>query len=84
MRPILALSLVLTLFGSANAATARPTHRGHTVVRADHRMIYAPPRPYIQYGATRYNSFGEPYFGASQGYAPGEKERFLESVLSPY
>ena len=22
----------------------------------------------------------EPYYGASQGYAPGEKERFLESV----
>lgn len=26
----------------------------------------------------------EPYFGACQGYAPGEKERFLESVLNPY
>ena len=27
-----------------------------------------------------YNHFNEPYYGASQGYAPGEKERFLLSV----
>ena len=25
---------------------------------------------------------GEPYFGASQGYAPGEKQQFLNSVMS--
>ena len=27
-----------------------------------------------------YNRSNEPYYGASQGYAPGEKQQFLESV----
>jgi hypothetical protein len=38
---------------------------------------YAPP---MRYRAAPYNQNWEPYYGASQGYAPGEKERFLESV----
>ena len=37
----------------------------------DRRAGSRPPAPYRN---------GEPYYGASQGYAPGEKERFLESV----
>jgi hypothetical protein len=41
---------------------------------------YAPPEPPIHYRAAPYNHHSEPYYGASQGYAPGEKERFLESV----
>jgi Protein of unknown function (DUF3551) len=41
---------------------------------------YAPPEPPIRYRAAPYNHNWEPYYGASQGYAPGEKERFLESV----
>jgi hypothetical protein len=41
---------------------------------------YAPPGPPIHYRAAPYNHHSEPYYGASQGYAPGEKERFLESV----
>jgi hypothetical protein len=31
--------------------------------------------------AVPYNQFNEPYYGASQGYAPGEKQQFLESVM---
>ncbi|WP_311739678.1 DUF3551 domain-containing protein [Bradyrhizobium sp. CB1015] len=48
--------------------------------RRHHRQTYAPPRPPIQYRAAPYNQFNEPYYGASQGYAPGEKQRFLQSV----
>jgi hypothetical protein len=55
-----------------------PTHRRHAIVRSNHSMNYAPPRAVIHRRA------GEPYFGASQGYAPGEKQQFLESVMSPY
>ena len=36
-----------------------------------------PPR------AAPYSDYNEPYFGASQGYAPGEKQRFLDSVRAP-
>jgi len=41
---------------------------------------YARPEPPIRYRAAPSNPNWEPYYGASQGYAPGEKERFLESV----
>ena len=40
---------------------------------------YAPPGPPIHYRAAPYNNYSEPYYGASQGYAPGEKQRFLDS-----
>ena len=40
---------------------------------------YAPLRPTRHFSAP-YTYQSEPYYGASQGYAPGEKERFLESV----
>jgi hypothetical protein len=78
MRSLLALSLLVTLYSSANAATVHPTHRRHAIVRPDHGMNYARRGPASHYRTS------EPYFGASQGYAPGEKERFLESVMSPY
>jgi len=48
--------------------------------RHQHRQTFVPPRPPVHYRASPYNQFNEPYYGASQGYAPGEKERFLESV----
>ena len=48
--------------------------------RRNYRQTYAPPKPPIHYRAAPYNQFNEPYHGASQGYAPGEKERFLDSV----
>jgi hypothetical protein len=92
MRSILALSLLITLCGSANAATVHHAHRHHANVPRYQGMIashptsgfaYAPPRPPTYYRPAPYNSFNEPYFGASQGYAPGEKERFLGSVFSP-
>ena len=77
MRSILALSLLVTLCGSANAATVHHTHRRHAIpnqgmIASDPAsgFAYAPPGPPIH----------EPYFGASQGYAPGEKEQFLDSV----
>ncbi len=44
---------------------------------------YAPPGPPIHYRAAPYNDYNEPYYGASQGYAPGEKEQFLGSVRRP-
>ena len=34
MRSILALSLLVTLYGSANAATMYHAHRRHTIVRS--------------------------------------------------
>ena len=74
MRSILALSLLITLCGSANAATVQHARR-HAIVRPN----YAPPGPPIHYRAAPYN-YKEPYYGASQGYAPGEKQRFLDSV----
>ena len=41
---------------------------------------YAPPGPPFHYRAAPYHNYNEPYYGASQGYAPGEKQRFLDSV----
>jgi hypothetical protein len=79
MRSILALSLLITLCGSSNAATVYPAHRRPAIVRPNQGMIYA-PRPPIHYRAAPHNNFNEPYFGASQGYAPGEKQQFLDSV----
>jgi hypothetical protein len=89
MRSILALSLLITLCGSANAATAHHAHGRHAIVRPNQGTIasdpasgfaYAPPGPPIYYRPAPYDDYNEPYFGASQGYAPGEKEQFLDSV----
>ena len=35
----------------------------------------------MHYRAAPYNDYNEPYYGASQGYAPGEKEQFLGMLL---
>jgi hypothetical protein len=92
MRSILALSLLIALCGSANATTVHHAHRRHAIVRPNQGMIasdpasgfaYAPRRPPTYYRPAPYNIYNEPYYGASQGYAPGEKERFLGSVFSP-
>ena len=86
MRSILALSLLITLCGSANAATVHHAHRRHVLnqgmIASDPAsgFAYAPSGPPIHYQAAPYNDSNEPYYGASQGYAPGEKERFLLSV----
>lgn len=91
MRLILALSVLISLCGVANAATVHHGHHRHAVLRPHHHMYpsgrvsdfaYA-RRPYYR-SAPYYQGYSEPYYGASQGYAPGEKERFLESVLNPY
>ena len=87
MRSILALSLLITLYGSANAATVHHAHRRQAIVRPNQGMIasdpasgfaYAPPGPPIHHRAAP--DYNERYPGASQGYAPGEKQRFLDSV----
>jgi hypothetical protein len=90
MRSILALSLFIGLYGAASAATVHHAHRRHAIVHPSQRMIapapgfaYAAPRPPFYQRPAPYNGYNEPYYGASQGYAPGEKERFLESVFSP-
>ena len=92
MRSILALGLLIVLSGSANAASMHHAHRRHAIVRPNQGTIasdpasgfaYAPPRRPIYYRPAPYNGYNEPYFGACQGYAPGEKERFLASVFSP-
>jgi len=86
MRSILTLSLLITLCGSANAATVHHAHRRHVLnqgmIASDPAsgFAYAPPGPPIHYRAAPYNNYSEPYYGASQGYAPGEKQRFLDSV----
>jgi hypothetical protein len=41
---------------------------------------YAPPGAPFHYRAAPYHTYNELYYGASQGYAPGEKQRFLDSV----
>jgi len=92
MRSILALSLLIALCGSANAATVHHAHRRHAIVHPNQGMTAADPASgfaYARPGSPTYdrpapsNGWNEPYFGASQGYAPGEKERFLDSVFSP-
>ena len=87
MRSILALSLLITLCGSANAATVHHAHRRHVLnqgmIASDPAsgFAYAPSGPAIHYQAAPYNDSNEPYYGASQGYAPGEKEQFLGSLF---
>ena len=87
MRSIWALSLLVTLCASANAATVHHAHRRHAIpnqgmIASDSAsgFAYAPPGPAIHYRAAPYDDYNEPYPGASQGYAPGEKEQFLDSV----
>ncbi|WP_157083746.1 DUF3551 domain-containing protein [Bradyrhizobium manausense] len=48
--------------------------------RRNSHQTYTPPEPPVHRRAAPYNQFNEPYYGASQGYAPGEKERFLQST----
>ncbi|MBW7965940.1 DUF3551 domain-containing protein [Bradyrhizobium sp. BR 10261] len=60
-----------------------PYYAGATAggkMRRNSRQTYTPPAPPIHHRAAPYNQFNEPYYGASQGYAPGEKERFLQST----
>ena len=89
MRSILTLSLLITLCGSANAATVHHAHRRHVLnqgmIASDPAsgFAYAPPGPPTHYRAAPYNDYNEPYYGASQGYAPGEKEKFIGSVRRP-
>jgi hypothetical protein len=86
MRSILALSLLITLCGAANAATVHHAYRRHAVIGPGQGIIasdpasgfaYAPPGPPI-YRPAPYNDY--PYPGDSQGYGPSEREQFLDSV----
>jgi hypothetical protein len=70
MRSILALSLLVTLCGSANAATMYHAHRRHAIVRPNQGLIssdpasgfaYAPLGPPIHYQPAPYNDQPSPY-----------------------
>ena len=81
MRSILALSLLISLCGVASAATV---HHPHHHAAPASSYAYAPAgAPLKDRSGTPDCDKPEPYFGACQGYAPGEKERFLRSVFSP-
>lgn len=86
MRSFLALSLLITLCGSANAATVHHAHRTHIHLNQGtygsdpaSGFAYVPAGPGIHDGPAPSDDYG-PYPGASQGYAPGEREQFLNSV----
>jgi len=86
MRFLLVFSFLITLVGAADAAQARHPHRRHAIVQFSPGMI--PSGPASSFASAppsqeTYTGAAEPYFGASQGYAPGEKERFLRSLFSP-
>jgi len=88
MRSVLALSLLIALSGVANAATVHHPHR-HAVSRSSQgapslnsSFAYTPSQPPAQFGSTP-SCEHEAYFGACQGYAPGEKEHFLNSLHGP-
>jgi hypothetical protein len=70
MRYILALSLLITLCGTANAATAYHAHRRHALVGPNQGLIrsdpasgfaFAPPGPPIRYQPDPYNDQPSPY-----------------------
>jgi hypothetical protein len=72
-------------YAGATAPVRRNNRRYHRQVgsrspASAETRSYAPPEPPIRYRAAPYNHNSDPYYGASQGYAPGEKQRFLESV----
>jgi len=88
MRTILAASLLIALAGSADAAPAHHTHRQHGIVRPDQvggasdpasAFGYAPSGAPIYPRSAPSGEF-EMYPRDSQGYAPGEREQFLDSV----
>jgi hypothetical protein len=69
MRSILALSLLITLYAFADAATASRSHRRHAVVRAKQSVIvgtvpgfaYAPPGPPVHYQPAPLGNQPSPY-----------------------
>jgi len=81
MRSILALSLLIALCGSVNAAPAHHAHRSHAIARLHQGTTASDPASAFDY-APRGPSIRDYdlYPGASQGYAPGEREQFLDSV----
>ena len=88
MRSILVPSLLFVLCSSASAATVHHAQRHHVI--RPHTSASDPASGFasVPPGRLNYdrpapsNGYDEPYLGASQGYAPGEKERFLNSVRS--
>lgn len=90
MRSILALSVLISLCGDANAATVHHGPRRHAVLRPHQHMYPSGRASGFAYAPRQHYRSADPcdkpeaYFGACQSYAPGEKEQFLDSVLSPY
>ncbi|MCP3382093.1 MULTISPECIES: hypothetical protein [unclassified Bradyrhizobium] len=90
MRAILALSVLISLCGFANAGSVQQGHRRHAAPHPHHQMQPSGRTSSFAYAPRQRTRSADPcakpeaYFGACQGYAPGEKEQFLGSVLSPY
>ena len=90
MRSILALGVLVSLRGFANAASVHHGHRLHAVRGPHHRMDPSGRPPGLAYAPRQHDRSADPcdkpeaYYGSCQGYAPGEKEEFIRSVLSPY
>ena len=85
MRIILASSLLIALAGSANAATVHHAHRHHVIQGGGasdpaSAFGYVPSGPAMYRRAAPYGGNTEMYPVDPQGYAPGEREQFLDSV----
>ena len=62
----------------ADAAT--PVKPNNQRYRQAKSRSYAPPGPPTRYRAAPCTLYNEPYFGACQGYAPGEEQQFFDSL----
>jgi len=72
-------------YAGATAPVRRNNRRYYRQVRSRSHApaetrSYAPPRPLTHYRGAPCNLHNEPYYGACQGYAPGEKEEFFRSL----
>ncbi|MBR1088629.1 hypothetical protein JQ621_14250 [Bradyrhizobium manausense] len=89
MRWILALSVLTSLCGVANAANTQHAHSRHAVTRPHHGDPSGRASGFAD-ASRQHSRAGNPcdrpeiYYGSCQGYAPGEKQQFIDSVLNPY
>lgn len=75
---------VLNPYYAGATGPVRGSNRGHDRGAGARSPAHADTRSYapqpLPFRAAPYRQYDEPYYGASQGYAPGEKQRFLDSV----
>jgi hypothetical protein len=69
-------------YGASRTPAARycSSQSGHDRLRPRFGFCLRATGPPIYYRSAPYNDYNEPCCSASQGYAPGEKEQFLDSV----